>query len=240
VVEPPPQPAFVKIIPMKLESQNPQIAFETNIPVGEALTVTVSGKKGHILELARFEKSTQIARTSNIVPTLDLTKWNLPSGTYTISAESKKVKESQEIFIGLKNRTFQTKLDQHNKRVKLQGQAEKRELLAFANRVKQLAQRLEKSYAKNRSNSKEWQKFYKPWLKELHSAPGGLVSKYKSSNSNRYVNAKVISDAKDLIDDMRDVGDSLDSAIKSKRAPASVQEISAIKSRINKLEKSVK
>lgn len=237
---PAPDPAFVKIIPMKLDSPNPQLAFETNIPVGEALTITVTAKKGQILELAKFEKTTQIARQSDVVPTLDMTKWNLPSGAYVVNAESKEANSRQEIFIGLKNRQFQTKLDAHNKRVKMQAQAERRELLAFSKRVQVLASRLEKAYVKNRNNPKAWQKFYKPWVNELSVAPKGLVSKYKSSNANRYVNSRTIADAKDLIDDMKDVGKSLDTAIKSKRAPASVQEIAAIKTRISKLDKTIK
>lgn len=233
------EPAFVRILPLKLESPAPQIAFETNVPIGEALKVSLVGKKGKILELARFEKSVQIAREQNIVPTLNLTKWNLPAGSYLVTVESKGVIESQEVFIGLKNRQFQSKLDQHNKRIQLQAQAERRELLDFAKRARVLASKLEKGYEKNRRDPKGWQAFLRVWGKELKTSQSGLVGKYKVENSNRYVNSKTIAGAKALIAEFKEASGSMDASIKSKRAPAKAQSLSDIRERIKKLEKAL-
>lgn len=233
---PPVEPAkYVHIVPMKMDSKSPQLAFETNLPVGGELQVTVRSVPGQILDLARFERTTKVIRQAEMVPTLDLSAWKLPEGSYVVTVESEAAKETKSIFVGQKNRQFQSRLDQHNRKIQLQGRAEKTELKAFAKRMQQLVLSLEKGYAKNRKNPQAWAKFYRNWSRDFEQGRKGLVGKYRSANSSRYVNFRSIAEAKDIGDDIEDVASSLNNAIKSKRAPANVKEVGAIKTRLKKV-----
>ncbi len=123
------KPASVlEIVPMKLETSGPSLAFQTDVPVGEAIKVSITARTGDVLKYASFSKSIDVSRAGGELPTLDLTKHSLPSGTYTVEASAGAVKTTKQIFIGQKDAAFASALERHLKSISYRQQLERSSL----------------------------------------------------------------------------------------------------------------
>ncbi len=236
---PAPVPKFVKIVPLKLETSQPQIVIESNTGVGEAIQVRVFSKEGQILELVRFDRKTQLARQAGEVPTLNLSKWALPTGSYTVEVKSGEATTNQQIFIGQKNRQFQTALDKHNKKIASQRKVEKKEIEAAVAKVDGLANVVQKKYTDFKKSPSKWKEFYKGWSKDLAGLNKGLLASYKPSKSDKFVYPAAISGVRESANDLFKAGRAYNEALKSKRAPASSVDIKGLRAKLKQIKSSL-
>lgn len=232
-------PKFIKIVPLKLDTEQPQIVFENNVGTNNIIQVHVTSKDGQILDLVRFDRKIQLVRENGVVPSLNLSKWALPNGVYNVEAKSGEATASQQIFIGQKNRQFQTALDKHNKKLSLQKKSEKKEILAAVSKVEALVSQVQKKYADYKKSPTKWKEFYKGWSKELAGLNKGLLASYKPSKSDKFIYPSAINDIRSGANELFKVGRSYNEALKSKRAPAAGADLKSLKTKLKQIKNSL-
>lgn len=240
VETPPPPPAepvkrFVRIRPLKLDSNRPQVAFETNIEPGQSIEVDIKSINGQILEVVRLSRSSSVSRNAGEVPTFDLSKWKLPKGSYIIEAKIDGSSTSTQIFIGQKNRQFQTALDKHNRKIAAQKLAEKKELQLSIKKLDRLGTLFVKNFAGAKKNKREWGGYYKDWLRDAQKATQGLVANYRPNHSERYVYPVAIEEVREASQGLIKSAKALNESLTSKRSPASTNDIKSIQQKLKQI-----
>ncbi len=232
-------PKFIKIVPLKLDSSQPQIALENNIDANEPIQIHMLSKSGQILNVIRFDRKTQITRNTNELPTFNLSQWSPPPGSYTFEAKSGSTSAKQSIFIGQKNRGFQTLLDRHNKKIAAQKKGEKKEIEIALGKLDTMANQLQKKYGVLKKSASKWKDFYKTWSKDLASLNKGVLSSYRASKSDKFVYPEAIADTREGANELFKAGRAYNDAVKLKRAPASGLDLKPLRTKLNQIKSSL-
>ena len=235
---PEPEKKFVRIVPLKLESA-PQLVIESNVAVGEPIHISVKGEEGKILEFVRFQRSTQIARAANEVPTLDLSKWNFPSGQYSVEAKGGDVTAVMPIFIGQKGPKFEKALAVHQKKVVAQKKAEKKELVAALKKLEGLSGQIQKNYSSLKKTPAKWTAFYKKWTPQVTASTKGLINSFKTPQADRYYYSKTIEGTRGAVAELVRTARSFNEAVKNKRSPAATNDMKSVQQQLKQLRESL-
>jgi hypothetical protein len=149
----------LEIVPLKLESQ-PQIVFQTNAPVGEAIKLTIKSAEG---EGASYSRTVTLARKPGEIPTVDLAAWGLKPGAYEVEARVGETQAEQKFVIGRREPVAEAK------------PKDERESLAVASRrLTDLTTSLRSSGLKLVRDPKKWTDFYAAWEKQVNESAGAI------------------------------------------------------------------
>lgn len=180
VTSAPRAPASVlEIVPLKLESSAPSLAFQSNAGPDEKISVRISARTGEILKFASYSKSLVVTRAGGEVATLDLAPYELPAGTYTIDAQVGSVQASKQVFVGVRDTAFVTALEHHLKNLSYRQQVEKNALFYGSARLEKLARTIGPQTQALRAQPRKLKQTLDYWQTQVRqaAAPVALLAK---------------------------------------------------------------
>lgn len=171
-----PKAMQLKIVALKANTPTkPQLVFETNLPPESVIEVKIIGSYGKILNYPRLELEKKIKVAAGQMPTLDLTKEDLPYGDYKISARSEGLSSQIQLKVGVHDEILAKKLSRYRSELAIQEKKERQLLLSAVPTLNKLEQTLSRTYSKSvktRSQDKTkkaWGEFYASWRKDAQS-----------------------------------------------------------------------
>lgn len=179
----------IKIVPLKLQSSEPSLVFETDAKASEKITVTFVAESGEVLEYPSFRMKTSVRRRAGELPTLNLAELRLPTGDYQVTAQVGSLEVSERVFIGIRNEAYSTELEQHRKMLAAASQEEKRVLYYASKEHEKLAKELFSGFERSKAKKNEWRRHYKKWRGAFESARAqfqSVIEKAKRSNEVSY------------------------------------------------------
>ncbi len=159
--------SVLEIMPLKLETTSPSLAFQTDAGPDEKIKVQLKAHTGEILKYGSYSKTFEVSRAGGELPTLDLAAQGLPQGSYTVEASVGAVQTSQSIFVGQKNPAFLSALESHIKSLSYRQQSERAALFYGSTRIEALVKELTQSSQALKGQPVKWKKAYTDWK---HSA----------------------------------------------------------------------
>ncbi len=161
---------------MKLTSLKPLLVFEGNVPVKARIMVSIKARSGEILRLPSFSKQAAVVRKAGELPSLNLSSWNLPPGSYHIEASGGESRVVKNVFIGVKDRKFEAELERHHKIISYQQQSERKAVFYSAKGMEELAKNLDDNYQRLKGTRDQWQKFLQTWAKNVATAQTPMLA----------------------------------------------------------------
>lgn len=126
---------FIRMVPLKLAGDQPQIAFETNAAVGENLQIELRAISGQVLRVIQLSRQDNLKRSNGELPLLQLSKWDLPAGQYELVARYRESEDKKLLFLGRDDQAFREALARHQKSLAFAHLMEKYRLIQMANRL---------------------------------------------------------------------------------------------------------
>jgi hypothetical protein len=163
VVAAPPTPVL-KVLALKANTpSNPQLAFETNMPVGSMINVDIAGEPGQILNYPRLNLKKEVRVIAGQMPTLDLTHDDLPAGDYEVTVASGTLKSQATIKVGVHDETFSKRIQAYRAQLVAQEKKEREALTGAAQLLASNQNGIQKLYSKaaaKKDKKKIWGKAY--------------------------------------------------------------------------------
>lgn len=214
-------PSVLEIVALKLTT-TPILVFQTNAKVGDKIVVNLKARSGDILRLASYNRTLTIVRSANEIPSIDLSRLDVPMGSYRVEVSIGDLRKVSQIFVGTRDSRFEAEMERHLKGVAFQQQMEKKALFYAAKRFETLARQLVDHYGKSQGESAGWKQFYTTWRKDVKNAgePFMAVTRVTASASLAYPDE--LRSLKAAVEQLVDQGRKLDTAVQQqKRDPAS-------------------
>jgi len=161
---------------LKLETSGPSLAFQTNAGPAETIKVFLRARSGDILKYASYSKSFNVTRAEGELPTLDLTKYSLPSGTYTVSASVGSIETTKQVFIGQKDAAFINSLERHLKSLSYRQQLERAAVFYGSLKLEKSAKNLLAQSQALKSQPQKWKAAFDDWTGTARAATAQVAS----------------------------------------------------------------
>jgi hypothetical protein len=240
------KPQVIKIVPLKLATAFPQLAFETDVPGGTKLEVEISASAGTILKYPSFYLKKELTVANGQVPTMDLSADRLPPGDYRVIVSGGGLRAFSSIALGNQDQEYRQKLAAF-KKVVLKKQKEEsaflqkgttfagRSLTSFDNEYKKFRGKPLTSEAR-----KKWNKLLKAWRKDLNQELKSLRG-INSSNRNAHAYPEQLLKLKSVAQGLLDISRVYDQSLKNGRQIASdADPVKNVRSAIQDLQKELR
>ena len=228
--EPPPETAKYEVAPAGRLSrfqlkqivsggQPPVVVFQTDAPIGERITLNVTGRTGEILELTSLQRQYFLVREYGKPVAIDLRKVKMPSGAYHLQATAGTFQVEQSFFNGRNGPEFQRQLETHNKRIAWQQQMERKAVFHAARHLEKLAGELGSRYVSSRQNPNEWRSYYARFRADLRKTDASFRTSIGSAPKG-LAYPEAVGALRSAMSRLNDQSLILDQAVQQKRAVA--------------------
>lgn len=215
----------LNITGLKLTTSEPQLVFETDLPGGSIIDMTMTAEPGNILRYPTFLLNRRITTIDGQLPSYDLGVHRLPAGDYQVALKSGALSAKSTVAIGNHDREFRRLLGEFRRQITIQREKEStqiEEALTFANRT---LSGFEKDFKKAQSLPPneariKWNEMMKNWKKayERHSQNFKDVSE---NTRNKYVYPEFLMEFNGYLKTLQEVTGFYDRTLRSGRKIAS-------------------
>jgi hypothetical protein len=162
-------PDTLKIVALKVNSNEPQIALETNVDLKSEIRLQISSQPEEVTEGLGMEKSLVVKRSAGEVPTVNLKDLKLVEGRYLFSAEVNHLSEKKQLYIGGEEKDLQEFSEKRRKALSFYKQKEKTLLrkISKSAQIKLLKFDQTSKSVKSSKDLKKWVAFSEQWKKDF-------------------------------------------------------------------------
>lgn len=211
----------LEIVPLKLSTE-PSLTFQTDAGVGQMIDVTLSAKTGEILRYGSYFNTFHVVRSSGEIPTLNLSKLELPPGTYTVTAVVGTAKTEKEIFVGVKGAEFSSQLERHIKGLSYRQQIERKSMFYGSQKLADLTRSLIDKSRTLKGQPKAWKKELANWRLAAKAASMPVLQLAASPRNEAAYYPQLVA-FQGAAEKLASVANELDMAIDQKREIASAE-----------------
>jgi hypothetical protein len=166
----------LEVLPLKSETSQPILVFQSNAKVGEVIRVRLKARTGEILQVTSLEREFEVRREPGEIPSLNLGEKGLPRGAYRVEAFHGDARAESAIFFGVKDEAFEKEMRDHAKAIARQQQSEKKALFYVSKEMQKLVRKFDSQIVQFRSRPGELQGYVQGWTAEVKSASAPLLS----------------------------------------------------------------
>lgn len=218
-------PKVLRVVGLKLNSAQPQLAFETDLPAQTQLNVVLTAKPGDILKYPHLTLQRRVTITEGMLPTLDLAGDRLPAGSYRVSVTGGGLSKTVPINVGVHDQSFKTRLAAFKKKIAKQ---RKNEIALLSKTSKNMSRdfaAISDSYRKFRKlrskrSKRKWRKIFKKWRKASRRQTA-ILRKITPGNKHSYYYPDMFFQLKDIDRKLQKGADQLNQSFKTGRRVAS-------------------
>jgi hypothetical protein len=224
--EPPRLATSLEISPKNLETA-PVLEFQSDMGPLDKITVKMKAHTGDIIKFASFAKTYEVAKGGGAT-VLDLSKEDLPAGTYFVEASVGSAQSSTQIFIGKKDDVFLADLERHIKSVSLRQQSEKTALYYGSQALEKLSKDLITQSQALKAQPLKWKKTLGSWRRTAHDASLPVMT-LAQSPANEMVYPEALNAFQAAAERLANQAKEIDAAMAQKRdvASTSIDELTA-------------
>lgn len=209
----------LKIIPLKLESSRPLIVLQTDLGIGERVSVQMTASSGEVLGVMNYSQVFELKRSPGEV--LVIEPGRLPMGRYHLEARSSHLLAKEDVFVGKKDEAFAAQLLRHVKKIAPQQTYERRLLYYLSSKYSKHAMDLRRAAQSIKGSTKRWQAFYTKWNRhvEVDQEPVRVLLTTNQKQSLAF--PEKLQEFQRQVDVLRDQGIKLNRLVLQKRKLAS-------------------
>lgn len=215
----------LEIAPQNLDSAAPALTFQTDMDANDKIVVKLKARTGDILKYGSYLKTFDVVKSETGVPVLDLSKEDLPTGSYSVEASVGSVKTLAQIFIGKKDGNFPAELERHLKSLSYRQQSEKSALYYGAQKLEKLSKDLVTQSQILKAQPLKWRRTFAAWRTAARDAALPVLMLAQSSAFERAYPEEIAA-FQAATDHLASQAKELDSAVLQKRDVASFNEVS--------------
>jgi hypothetical protein len=153
----------LEITARNLDSAAPILTFQTDMAATDKIVVKLKAHTGDVLKFGSYSKTFDVAKTGAESPVLDLSKEDLPAGTYFVEAAVGSAQSSTQIFLGKKDTDFSNELERHIKSLSYRQQSEKSALFYGSQKLEKLTKDLATDSQAFKAHPLRWKKTFTAW-----------------------------------------------------------------------------
>lgn len=221
----------LRIYGLALNSMRPRLEIRSNYDREDQVKLEIIGREGKILNHFRFSIEKELVFVPGENMELYLSEDQLADGLYTIRASLGNLKAEKEIFIGVNDIQFESKLKQFNMQKKKRLDLEKKILKKVAGDLEKRSSELLKTIKRKKLSKLDWKSFYNSWKRKFYESAHTELRSFSPETENKFVNVTGFRKLKELRLELWKAS----KEIKANKRSKSLSGLTKINSKIQKL-----
>ena len=182
------QKKSLRLYGVALNSLRPRLEVRSNYDREDQLSLTVIGREGRILNHYRFRTEKKYSFIPGETLDISLSSLNLSDGLYTIKASLGNLRAEKEVFIGVDDIQFESKLKQFNSQKRKRSELEEKIIDSVAKDLENRAGELVEKMNKSKMTDVEWKSFYNSWKRKFYDSAHSELRSFSRETAEKFVN----------------------------------------------------
>lgn len=221
----------LRIYGVALNSMRPRLEIRSNYDREDQLKLEILGREGKILNNFRYRTEKELGFMPGENLEVFLAEDQLADGLYIVRASLGTLRAEKEIFIGVNDIQFESKLKQFNIQKKKRAELEKKIIKSVSGDLKKRSAELVKTLNRRKLSSLDWKSFYNSWKRKFYKSAHTELRSFSPETEGKFVNVNDFRELKKLRLELWKTS----KEIKARTRKESVKQVRAIQDKIIKL-----
>jgi hypothetical protein len=190
--------AHLKIYGQALNSLRPKLEIRSNYKKETQLHLEIIGVESKILNHYRFHSSKSLTFLPGEKIEVNLADERLADGYYIVKAKLGNLKTQKEIFIGVNDIQFESRLKQFNIQKKKRSELEQKILQSVSEDLEKRTEELISTLERDKLSTMEWKSFYNSWKRKFYESAHTELRSFSGETRHKFVNVDDFAKLKNL------------------------------------------
>ena len=192
------QAPHLRIYTSGLQSLRPQLEIRSNYDREDQLQLEIHGVEGRILQNYRVHRSKSLVFIPGQDLQISLLDENLGDGFYQIKARLGNLTAEKEIFLGVQDVQFETRLQQFNSQKKKRAELEEKILQQVNQQLLLRSDEIQNKLQQKKITALELKSFHNEWKRKFYDTAHTELKAFSPETSHEYVYPEKFRELKSL------------------------------------------